>query len=149
MRRLVLCVLALSAGCGGISFGRRVSDDELRLRSEVRAYYDDVARAFAAGNAEALALLFDASIAKPMTRDQIKAWAVKFFRDHGPAKFKIEKLDFDRLGFQSGVVTLRYRVETLDGKGSFGGAERDELAKRGRRWVVTGWEPLPSKPAKR
>ena len=151
MRRFpLLALLALTASCGWVSFGRRVSDDELRLRSEVKAYYDEVARAFAAGNAEALAGLFDPANAKPMTRPQIKAWAVKFFREHGRATFKVEKLEFDRLGFESGVVTLTYRVDTLDGAGSFGGTEIDELAKRGRRWVVTGWEALkPDAPRKK
>lgn len=36
----LLSVLAF-AGCSFISFGRRQSDDELRLRAEVQAYYKE------------------------------------------------------------------------------------------------------------
>ena len=37
-------------------------------------------------------------------------------------------------------MLLTYRVETKDGKGNFGGTERDYLIKRGRQWNVTAWE---------
>lgn len=142
MRALLLLAAALASSCGHVSFGRAVSDDELRLRASVRGYYDEAAQAFAAGNHEALALLFDAAIAKPMTREQISAWGKEFFAKHGPASFKVERVEFERLGFENAVVLLTYRVETSDGKGSFGGTERDSLAKRGKRWVVTSWEKV-------
>lgn len=147
MRALLVIAAVCSSSCGYVSFGRKVSDDELRLRAEVRAYYDEAAQAFAAGNHEALALLFDAAIAKPMTRGQISAWGRKFFAEHGPASFKVEKVEYERLGFENAVVLLTYRVETLDGKGNFGGVERDTLAKRGRRWVITSWEKVPDSAA--
>lgn len=138
-----LIASVLVASCGYVSFGRKVSDDELRLRGEVRAYYDEAALAFAAGNAEALALLFDAAIAEPMTREQIAAWAKGFFAEHGPAKFKVESVEFERLGYENAVVLLTYRIETKDGRGDLAGSERDYLAKRGRRWIVTSWEKVP------
>lgn len=148
MRFLLVLAALLPASCGWISFGRTVSDDELRLRASVRAYYDEVAQAFAAGNHEALTLLFDAAIAKPMTREQIAAWGEGFFSKHGPASYKVSKVEFERLGFESAVVLLTYRVETADGKGNFGGVERDYLSKRGKRWVVTAWEKVEEpKPA--
>lgn len=142
MRRTLLLSLLALPSCGWVSFGRRVSDDELRLRAEVRAYYDEVAQAFAAGNAQALTLLFDPAIGKPMTRERIAAWAKDFFSRHGRAAFKVERLEYERLGYESAVVLLTYRVETADGAGSFGGTERDELAKRGKRWIVTAWEKV-------
>lgn len=138
-RFLLLAAVALS-GCGYVSFGRKVGDDELRLRSSVRSYYDEVVQAFAAGNPDALTMLFDGAIAKPMTREQIQAWGKKFFADNGPASFKIERVEYERLGYENAVVLLTYRVTTKGGKGDFGGTERDTLAKRGRRWVVTEWE---------
>lgn len=143
MRALFLAAAAaLLASCGYVSFGRTVSDEEMLLRDSVRGYYDEVAVAFAAGNADALALLFDAAIAKPMSREQILAWGRDFFAKHGPGRFKVEKLVFERLGHESAVVLLTYRVETLDGKGNFGGVERDYLAKRCKRWLVTSWEKV-------
>jgi len=142
MRLIPILAVVLFSSCGYVSFGRKVSDDELRLRSDVRAYYDEVVQVFAAGNADALALLFDAAIAKPMTREQILAWGKKFFGEHGPASFKVEKVEHERLGYENAVVLLTYRVETKDGKGNFGGVERDYLVKRGRRWVVASWEPV-------
>ncbi len=144
MRILLLLAAALLASCAYVSFGRKVSDDELRLRADVRAYYDEVVLAFAAGNSGALTLLFDAAIAKPMTRERIEAWGKDFFAKHGPAKFKIEKVEYERLGYENAVVLLAYRVETKDGAGNFGGVERDYLTKRGRRWLVTSWETVPT-----
>lgn len=140
MGRLLLIAAVLASGCGYVSFGRKVGDDELRLRADVRAYYDEVVRAFAAGNPDALTMLFDATIAKPMTRDQIQAWGVKFFAANGPASFKVQRVEFERLGYENAVVLLTYRVETKGGKGDFGGTERDILVKHGRQWVVTEWE---------
>ncbi|MDD5304121.1 MAG: hypothetical protein PHS14_13555 [Elusimicrobia bacterium] len=142
MRLLPFAVAVLLSACGYVSFARKVSDDELRLRAGVRAYYDEVAQAFTAGNHEALALLFDAAIAKPMTREQIAAWGKDFFAAHGPASFKVERVEYERLGYENAVVLLTYRVETKDGKGNFGGTERDYLTKRGRRWIVTSWEKV-------
>lgn len=139
MRPLLLAALLLS-GCSYVSFGRKVSDDELRLRDDVRAYYDEVVQAFAAGNPDALAQLFDGAITKPMTREQILAWGRKFFGEHGPARFKVERVEYERLGYGDAVVLLTYRVETKDGRGNFGGVERDVLVRRGRRWVMTEWE---------
>lgn len=129
-----------------LDFGRKVGDDELRLRRELEGYYLDAAAAFAAGSPDALAALFDASISKPMTREKIRAWAADFFGKHGPAHFKIEKLEFDRLGYESAVVTLTYRVETRDGTGSFGGVERDEFTRKRGRWLMTGWEKVSDEP---
>jgi hypothetical protein len=143
MRALFLiAAAAFLASCGYVSFGRKVSDDELRLRADVRSYYDEVVQAFAVGNADALTLLFDAAIAKPMTREQILAWGKDYFAKHGTARFKVDGVEFERLGYENAVVLLTYRVETRDGKGDFGGTERDYLSKRGRRWVVTSWEKV-------
>ena len=142
MRAITVLLVSLISACGWVSFGRKVSDDELRLRSDVRAYYSEVARAFAGGNAEALTQLFDAPITKPMTREQISAWGKDFFAKHGAASFKVESLDYERLGYENAVVLLAYRVETKDGSGSFAATERDHLVKRGRRWVISAWEKV-------
>ena len=140
---LALAALALSA-CGvTLDFSRKVTNEELILRDELRAYYGEVAETFAGGNSQALTELFEPGIAKPMTREQIKAWADGFFGEHGPARFKVEKLNFEKVGHVSAEVVLTYRVETRDGKGSCGGVERDFLVKRGRRWSVASWEKLP------
>lgn len=147
-RRFLAVALAAatlaSAGCGSISvgFGRKVSEEELILRDELKSYYQEAAAAFAAGNADLLASLYDDSIAKPMTKEQIRAWGDDFFKKHGPARFKVEKLDFERVGHVSAEVVLTYRVETRDGEGSFSGTERDEFVKRGRRWSMTAWEKV-------
>ncbi len=145
MRAAALAVAALLAGCARfqVGFGRRVSDEEFVLRSEIGAYYQEVGAAFASGSADALTGLFDPGISKPMTRVQIRAWAADFFEKHGPARFEVEKLDFERAGHESAVVELTYRVTTRDGDGSFGGTERDRLVKRGRRWSVASWEKSP------
>lgn len=148
MKACLILAAALLASCGYVSFGRKVSDDELRLRSDVRAYYDEVVQAFVMGNEDALTLLFDAAITKPMTRAQISAWGKDFFKKYGAASFKIDHVEYERLGYESAVVLLTYHVETKDRKGNFGGTERDYLTKRGRRWVVTSWEKVEApKPA--
>lgn len=148
MRALFLPALAALAACGYVSFGRTVSDDELRLRSSVRGYYDEVGRAFATANADALTLLFDAAITKPMTREAIATWGRTFFAQHGAATFKVLSVEYERLGYDNAVVLLDYRVTTKDGKGDFGGLERDYLTKRGRRWIITAWEKVEEpKPA--
>ncbi len=148
MRALLILAAVLLSSCAYVSFGRKVSDDELRLRSDVRAYYDEVVQAFALGNENALVMLFDAAITKPMTRDQIQVWGKDFFKKYGAASFKVEHIEYERLGYESAVVLLTYRVETKNGNGNFGGTERDYLLKRGRRWVVTSWEKVGApKPA--
>ncbi|MDE2491164.1 MAG: hypothetical protein KGM24_09965 [Elusimicrobia bacterium] len=150
MRRAVpaaLAALTLSA-CAyvQVGFGRRVSDRELALQDEIRAYYEDVGAAFASGNAQALTQLFAPGITRPMTRDRIRAWAEDFFAKHGPARFTVVSLDFERLGPVSAVVRLDYRVETRGGDGSFAGVERDELVRRDGRWSVTAWEKETDEP---
>ncbi|MEK7234356.1 MAG: hypothetical protein AAB268_11110 [Elusimicrobiota bacterium] len=143
MRLLPIVAATLLSTCGYVSFGRKVSDDELRLRSSVRAYYGEVVQAFAAGNPESLPLLFDAAITHPMTREQITSWGKDFFAKHGPANFKVLRVEYERLSYENAVVLLTYRVETKDGNGNFGGSERNFLTKHGRRWVVTSWEKAP------
>lgn len=121
-----------------------MSDDELRLRRELEGYYVEAAAAFAAASPDALAALFDPAIKKPMTQEQIRAWAEGFFREHGPAQLRVESLEFERLGFESAVVLMRYRVDVAGGKGSFAAAERDEFVKRRGKWLITSWEKLPT-----
>jgi hypothetical protein len=118
------------------------SNDDLPLPADVRAYYDELVQAFAAGDAGALALLFDEAIERPMTRDQILAWGEAFFGEHGPARFVVERVEVERLGGESAVVLLTYRVETKDGRGSFGGIERDVLVRRGQGWTMAEWEAI-------
>lgn len=145
VRASALAALAgLSCGCGlTFRFDRKISEEELLLRSEVRAYYSEVASAFAAGNGAALAALYEPGISHPMTKERIAAWGDDFFAKHGPAGFKVERLEFEKVGHVSAEVVLTYRVETRDGEGSFGGVERDQLVKRGRRWSVASWDKLP------
>jgi hypothetical protein len=149
-RLLPLAVTAaLLGGCISLNFGRPVSEEELILRDGIRSYYDEVASAFAAGNSDMLADLYDAGIARPMTQDKIRAWGKDFFQKHGPAGFKLLKIDYERVGHVTAVVTIVYRVETRDGNGSFGGTERDELVQRAERhWYVTGWDKLDPEPSK-
>ena len=149
MKRVFLVALAaLLSGCISLNFGRSVSEEELILREQIRSYYDEVGAAFAAGNADLLADLYDAGIARPMTQDKIRAWGRDFFKKHGPASFKLVKIDYEQVGHVTSVVTITYRVETRDGEGSFGATERDELVQRtGRRWYVTAWDKLPDAPA--
>ena len=136
----VLAVVALM-GCVRLSFNRKMSTEERVLREEVRSYYDEMATAFAVGNAEAFSLLYDPSITDPMTQDQIRAWGHDFFKKHGPASFNVEKVDFESLGTENAVVKLTYRVVTRDGSGSFNAIEEDRLVKRDhRRWLVTSWK---------
>jgi hypothetical protein len=144
--RLAFLAAAVAAlgGCVSLNFGRNVSEEELILRDAIRSYYDEVGAAFAAGNADMLANLYDAGIARPMTQDKIRAWGQDFFKKHGPAGFKLLKIDYEQVGHVTAVVTIVYRVETRDGQGSFGGTERDELVQRtGRQWYVTAWDKLP------
>jgi len=141
---------ALIGGCISLNFGRSVSEDELILRGEIKEYYNQVETAFAAGNADALAGLFDPGIARPMTKDQIRDWGKDFFAKHGPASFKISKFEFEQVGHVSAVVTITYLVDTRDGRGSFGATERDELVHRAeRRWYISAWEKLPDETAEK
>jgi hypothetical protein len=144
MRRALLlgCLLA-GAACVRLDMGRKLSDDEHRIRRELEAYYMEASAAFATGSPEALAALYDPSITKPMTLQQIREWGVKFFGEHGPARFKVEKLEFDRVGYEHAVVTLTYKVETKSGKGGFGGTEIDTFVKKRGRWLMTAWEKAP------
>ncbi|HEX4047246.1 MAG TPA: hypothetical protein VH309_05405 [Elusimicrobiota bacterium] len=140
---LPLAAAALASGCVQLSFGRKVGEDELILRDQIRSYYDEVGAAFAAGNPEMLANLYDAGIARPMTQQEIREWAKAFFDKHGPARFKLLSIDYDRVGHVSAQVTISYRVDTRDGQGSFQGTERDDLVSRtGPSWYVTGWTKL-------
>lgn len=141
MRTAALAALAaLLSACGfTLDFGRKVLPEEQILRDEIRDYYGEASAAFAGGNPDMLAALYDPAITKPMTKEQIRAWGEDFFKKHGPAGFKVLKLDFERLGHESAVVILTYKVETRDGKGDFGGTERDEFVKRGRKWSMTAW----------
>lgn len=140
-----LVAAALLSGCGYVGFGRGVTTDEMILQQEIRSFYNDVQRAFTVSNPDALASLFDPSITHPMTHAEIKAWGEKFFGEHKDSRFKIEKLEFNELGYLQAVVTLTYKVETPDGKGGFGGTEEDKLVKRRKRWYVASWDKVPAK----
>ena len=144
MRPWALLTLAAGlAGCGWIGFRKPPTDDELRLSSEVRSHYVEVQQAFASGNAQALAALFDAGLAAPMSKPQVEAWAERFFAEHGRARLRILSLEIDDLGLARAVVTLKYAVETPDGKGGFAGTERDTLVRRSGRWYMAAWEKAP------
>ena len=144
---LAAALLALlSAGCGWVSFSRRMSDEEVEVRQELVAYYAKVQEAFAAGSPDYLTSLFAASITKPMTLPQIADWAKTFFAAHANAVFHVKKLDFDSVGLGSAEVTLSYWVETPDHEGEFGGVERDQLIKIHGQWRISSWEVVdPSK----
>lgn len=144
MRALVVIAASLAlGGCGWIGFRKHLTDDEIRLQREVRAYYAEVQRAFAAGNSQALSSLFDPSIVKPMTKKEVEAWAEKFFAENGRGHFKLLSLSLDDLGRERAVVTIRYEVTTPSGKGGFGGSEQDTLVKRSGRWYTAAWVKLP------
>jgi hypothetical protein len=140
--RFVVAAAFLGSGCGYVSFQKPPSDDELRLKAEIRGYYDQVAQAFAAGNPDALTTLFASSITHPMTQDQIRAWAEKFFKENGPAHFHVRKIEYDEISFVRASVRLSYSVETKGGRGDFGGVEQDELIQRQGRWFTAGWEKI-------
>jgi hypothetical protein len=153
MRRpwTVLTLLAACslAACGYVSFGRRISDDEYRLRGEVKEFYTSVQEAFASGNADKLASLFSPSITHPMSHNEVRKWAEDFFRQNKSARFHIEQLDIESVSFVQAVALLKYRVETPDGKGGFDGMERDNLVKDGRHWYVASWEKVRPEPENR
>ena len=151
MRRplaLLAPVVLLAAACGGISFGRRVTDDERILQQEIHSYYDQVQSAFATGNGDGLASLFAPSITHPMTHKEIKAWADKFFKENRNGHFKIEKLDFEGLSYIKASVVLTYKVETPGGKGDFGGVERQTLTKDHGHWYTAAWDKVDPSDAK-
>lgn len=131
---------AAEAGCGWVSFERRLSDQEYAARSEIRVYYEQVQTVYAAGNAQALAGLYDPGITQPMTRAQILAWGEKFFGENTAVRFKVLRLEFDVVGAGRAVVTLTYRVITEGGRGDFSGTETDILEKHGGRWKMMSWE---------
>jgi len=144
-RRAVL--IALSAGllcaCIRVSFRRVPGPEETALQAEIRRYYWNVAGAFAAGDADALAALFSPSITRPMTQDRIRDWARDFFARYGRARFHVTELRFDELGYARAVVTLKYRVEPARPEGAFGGTETDRLERRSGRWTVASWDRSP------
>jgi hypothetical protein len=145
MRRpffLLLPVLCLASACGGVSFGRRVSDDEMIIKQEIHSYYDQIQGAFATANPDALAGLFSPSITHPMTHKEIKDWADKFFKENRNGHFKIEKIAFEGLSYIKASVVLTYKVETPDGKGDFGGTERDTLTKDHGHWYTAAWDKV-------
>ena len=130
----------LLGGCIRLSFRRAETPEETALQAEVRRYYWGVAAAFASGDADALAELFSPSITHPMTQSQIRDWAREFFAKNGRARFHVDELRFDELGYSRAVVTFKYRVEPLKPEGSFGGIETDRLDRRRGRWSVTAWD---------
>lgn len=116
-------------------------EDFVRAK-EIKSFYTDVQRAFAAGNAGALAALFDSGIAKPMTHAEILKWSTKFFQENSEISFHIDKLTIDDMGPGRGVVRLTYHVTTAGGKGDFGGTEIDILEKHGGWWRIISWEKV-------
>lgn len=144
MRALALTLAVFSfASCGWVSFERRKTEQERALEASVREYYDEVALAFAAGDGERLARMFSPAIAKPMTREQIASWGRDFFREHGPSRFVVEKLEFDQLGSRRAEAVLTYRVVTPKGTGSFSGRELDVLERgEGGKWTIAEWTKI-------
>lgn len=144
MKPLALAAALLGAGglagCGYVSFERPKTPDELRLIQSVHDYYGELGQAFAAGNADTLAELYSPSLSHPMTRAQLRAWAEKFFAEHGRARLVIKRLDVDELGYVQAVATVDYAVETPDGRGDFSGVERDVLERKKGRWAIASWD---------
>ena len=130
------------AGCGYISFSRPATTDEIVLREELKGFYGELRGAFAAGNADALAGLYEPSIVHPMTQPEILAWGRKFFADNTTAHLRIDKLSIDEMSYIRAVVTLDYKVETQRGKDDFAGSERDVLVKHHGRWYIASWDKL-------
>ena len=143
-RALIIGLGAILLGaCVRISFRRAPGAEETALQAEIRRYYWNVAVAFAAGDAEALAALYSSSITRPMTQDQIRDWARDFFARNGRARFHVSELSFDELGYAHAVVTLKYRVEPAKPEGAFGGTETDRLERHSGRWTVASWDRTP------
>jgi hypothetical protein len=139
---ILVPVILLGAACGGVSFGRRVSDDEMIIQQEIHSYYNQIQEAFATANPDALAALFAPSITHPMTHQEIADWANKFFKENRNGHFKVEKLTFEGLSYIKASVVLAYKVETPDGKGDFSGVERDTLTKDHGHWYVAAWDKV-------
>ncbi len=140
---LALLWAGLLAGCGYISFSRTATTDEIVLQQELRNFYGELKGAFATGNADALAGLYDPSITHPMTQPEILAWGRKFFADNRTAHLRIEKTSVDELSYIRAVVTVSYKVETSRGKDDFSGSERDVLVKHRGRWYIASWDKVP------
>lgn len=149
MRLLVPALAALLAGCGLLKVGPAKPLRQSVAERELRAYYADVQKAFAAGNEAMLADLFDPAITKPMTRPRIREWGREFFGKHGRCRFRILGLELVDLGPGRAVARLTYRVETPGGEGDFGGTEMDVLEKRSGRWRIVEWQKVegPKDPA--
>lgn len=144
MRLLPLLLpLLIFSGCIVPSLRKPPTLEESLKEKELRDYYRDVQNAFAQGDAKALADLFDPSIAKPMTYGQILAWGEKFFGEHGPALFHVDKMEILELGWRRAVTRLTYRVKTKSGRGDFGGAERNSFIRKDGRWLMSSWEKEP------
>ncbi len=144
MRIFLLALVCLPlTGCVKLGFNRTQDIRESVRESEIREYYSRLQLAFAQGDSEALAVLFDPAIKKPMTHAQIITWGRKFFSKNGPAHFRIIKLTIDDMGTERAVVTLEYAVETEGGAGDFGGTEIDTLTKKKGRWLTAAWEVVP------
>jgi hypothetical protein len=138
----------LLAGCGGVSFRKPASDDELRLKREVQAFYADLQRAFVAGNAQAVSLLFDAS-AKPLTRADVSAWAEKYFAANPRAWLRVAAFELDEVGYGRAVTTVELKLGPPDPEGRFGGRQTHVLVKRGGRWYIAETENAPGDAEKR
>lgn len=142
-RRALLLASSLAlGGCGFVSFQRPRTDQELILRGQVRYFYSQIQLAFAEGNPDALTVLFSPSITRPMSYAEVQAWARRFFSENKTARFRILRLEIEQLGPVQAVVLLTYKVQTPDGKGDFGGTERDTLSQSGGRWSIVAWDKV-------
>ena len=141
----LLAAAGLAGACAYVGFDRGLSPDEIVLQQEIRAYFNEMQEAFAAGNAQALASLFDPSITHPMNQDEIEARAGAFFAANKGAHLGIDRVSFEELGMQRAVVTAAYKAEALQASSALQGVERATLVKRRGRWYVSRWEEA-SKP---
>lgn len=141
-RLAVVAAVLLWSGCSYISFQKPPTVDELALEGEVREFYDEMSQAFASANPEALTSLYASTLAHPMTQDQVRAWARKFFADNGPAHLKLKKVEFDELSYIRAVVMVDYAVETKGARGDFSGVERDVLERHQGRWFIASWDKV-------
>ncbi len=141
--------LMLFAACKYVSFNRPATDDDILIKDEIRSYYDKIQSAFVTGNPDALASLFSPSITHPMTFPEVKNWSQKFFAANRNAHFRIDKLTIESWSYINASVLITYKVETPDGKGDFGGTERDALVKEHGQWYISGWEKTDPNEKKR
>ena len=141
----LLAAAGLAGACAYVGFDRGLSPNEIVLQQEIRAYFNEMQEAFAAGNAQAFAGLFDPSISRPLSRDQIQARAEAFFAENKTAHLRIDHLTFEELGRLGAAVTASCRVEPQPGRHALGAVERATLVKRRGRWYVASWEEA-SKP---